>query len=368
MRELKGLSDTIIIKPADKGSAVVLQDVTDYIQEGQRQLSDRQFYHKVDHDLSSDHMHAIEDIVEVMRAKKDICKKVRDYLLHFPMRTSRFYMLPKIHKDKFPPPGRPIISGNGCPTERISQFVDFFLKEVAPKGRSFLKDTTNFLQCINEILVIPSDCLLVTLDVTSLYTNIPNSEGIRAAEIALEESRPGGQCSTNNSLIDLLRLVLTCNNFTFHGENYLQVGGTAMGTKATPNYDVNFMNYFEDRFVYTYFIQPLVWKRYIDDIFMLWQYGKCSLDAFISHLNSVHPSIKFTAEISLYKADFLDTTVHKSPEGNLWTDLFCKPTDTHSYLSTNLHIYRIAKRVSLTASSYVLDGSAPEKRISPNIV
>ena len=42
--------------------------------------------------------------------------------------------------------------------------------------------------------------------------------------------------------------------------------------------------------------------------------------------------IKFTAEISEEKADFLDTTVHKSPNGKLWTDLFCKPTDMHSYL------------------------------------
>ena len=53
---------------------------------------------------------------------------------------------------------------------------------------------------------------------------------------------------------------------------------------------------------------------------------------FITFLNSVHATNKFTGEISNEKADFLDTTVHKSPNGKLWTDLFCKPTDTHSYL------------------------------------
>ena len=37
-------------------------------------------------------------------------------------------MLPKIHKNREHPPGRPIVSGNGCPTERISKFVDFFLQ------------------------------------------------------------------------------------------------------------------------------------------------------------------------------------------------------------------------------------------------
>ena len=105
-----------------------------------------------------------------------------------------------------------------------------------------------------------------------------------------------------------------------------------MGTKAAPNYAVNFMNFFEDRFVYTYFIQPMVWKRYIDDIFMIWQHGRLTLDAFISHLNSCHDTIKFTAEISETKADFLDTTIHLTTEGNLWSDLYCKPIDTHSYL------------------------------------
>ena len=46
----------------------------------------------------------------------------------------------------------------------------------------------------------------------------------------------------------------------------------------------------------------------------------------------MHSTIKFTAEISATKADFLDTTVYMNDDGSLWTDLFCKPTDTHSYL------------------------------------
>ena len=57
-----------------------------------------------------------------------------------------------------------------------------------------------------------------------------------------------------------------------------------------------------------------------------------ALDAFILHLNTVHSTIKFTAEIFTPKSDFLDTTVYRNDDGSLWTDLFCKPTDTHSYL------------------------------------
>ena len=174
LKELKSLSDSVIIKPADKGSAVVLMDKSDYLKEGLRQLSDLHFYRPVQEDLSAVLMLSIRDIVLNMREHKEISKKVKDFLLDFPMHTSRLYLLPKIHKGKFPPPGRPIISGNGCLTERISQFVDFFLKEVAPKGTSFLKDTNHFLQSLHAIDKTPPGTLLVPLDVTSLYTNIPN--------------------------------------------------------------------------------------------------------------------------------------------------------------------------------------------------
>ena len=151
-----------------------------------------------------------------------------------------------IYKGTFPPLGRPIISGNGCSSERISSFVDFFLKEISPKGKSYLKDTTHFIQTLDDLGTIPDGAILATLDVSSLYTNIPNGEGIRSMGKVLEAFRPNGQILTNTSLLRLLTLVLRTNNFTFCGKHFLQVGGTAMGTKAAPNY----MHCWEKKFVY----------------------------------------------------------------------------------------------------------------------
>ena len=128
-----------------------------------------------------------------MNAQKEMSKKVKDFLLDFPMHTSRFYLLPKIHKGKFPPPGRPIISGNGCPTERISQFVDFFMKELSPKGPSFLKDTTDFLQTLHAVGKTPPGTLLVTLDVTSLYTNIPKMRALEQRNLPWRTTDPLGR-------------------------------------------------------------------------------------------------------------------------------------------------------------------------------
>ena len=109
------------------------------------------------------------------------------------------------------------------------------------------------------------------MDVTSLYTNIPNDEGISACKKALNRARhvkPAGDLS-NESIIKLLRMVLTKNNFKFNSENYLQVGGTAMGTRAAPNYAILFMNELEESFIYIYERQPLLFRRYIDDIVMI---------------------------------------------------------------------------------------------------
>ena len=110
-----------------------------------------------------------------------------------------------------------------------------------------------------------------------------------------------------------------------------QLNGTAIGTKFAPPYAVLFMGYLEDKILNSRVEKPLVWWHYIDDIFMIWQHGKEKLTEFLKILNSCHPTIKFTAEYSLDKVNFLDVEVIRN--GNkLLTGLYIKPMDTHQYL------------------------------------
>ena len=71
------------------------------------------------------------------------------------------------------------------PTEKISHFVDHCLKPTVPNIRSYVKDTTHFLQILENVGQDPEGARLVCLDITSLYTNIPNKEGLEAAEVTL---------------------------------------------------------------------------------------------------------------------------------------------------------------------------------------
>ena len=92
-----------------------------------------------------------------------------------PPRIPIFYTLTKIHKPK--PVARPIISGCEGPTERISSIVDRLLQPIAQRQRSNIKDSTDFINFV-ERTKIRQDTILMSMDVTSLYRNIPQEEVI----------------------------------------------------------------------------------------------------------------------------------------------------------------------------------------------
>ena len=69
--------------------------------------------------------------------------------------------------------------------ENITLFVDHHLSPLAKKIPSYIIDINDFLVKINEMQNLPSECLMVTLDVTALYTNIPQEEEMEACGEAL---------------------------------------------------------------------------------------------------------------------------------------------------------------------------------------
>ena len=101
-----------------------------------------------------------------------------------------------------------------------------------------------------------------------------------------------------------------------------------------PNYAILFMAELEEKILSSSPLQPMVWWRYIDDIFFLWEHGEENLNLFLDHLNKAHPTIKFTAEYSNSSINFLDVKVSRKGD-KLCTDLFVKSTDTHQYLQAS---------------------------------
>ena len=141
------------------------------------------------------------------------------------------YFLKKIHKN--PPSARPIVSGCSGPTERISAYLDHWLQPLAKSLLSYIKDTKEFIKYI-------------------LHKNV----------------------------------------FRFNDKFYIQKQGTAMGTKMAPAYASIFMGTLESRILSETNPSPIHWKRYIDDIFLVWTDTKESLEQFIKSINAyTHASI-----------------------------------------------------------------------------
>ena len=91
---------------------------------------------------------------------------------------------------------------------------------------------------MKNIQLDPED-LLVTIDVSSLYTNIPHNEGIAAINRMMEET--GTDTLLRMFISNLANQVLTKNFFNFNGQLYEQTQGTAMGTRMAPNYAIIFI-------------------------------------------------------------------------------------------------------------------------------
>lgn len=176
------------------------------------------------------------------------------------------------------------------------------------------------------------DTILVTLDVSALYTNIPHAEGIQAVRQMMRTHRTWVRGDLHaNTIATLLRMVLEFNNFEFNGQHYLQVGGTAMGTRVAPTFANLFMAHMEQLHVYPYPLQPSLWLRFIDDIFMIWDHSQTELQNFHQHLNHAHPNINFTMEASHHRVHFLDMWVIKE-QTTIITTLYIKPTDSNNLL------------------------------------
>ena len=172
----------------------------------------------------------IKSFIHSMFSRGQIDKETKTLLIPHHPRTARLYLLLKIHKPGNP--GRPIMYLTGALTEKISHFVDCFLQPHANSLPSYILYTTNLVNELRKLPPLPPGALLVTLDVTSLYINIPHNEGIRACEEflnLLEHLVP-----SMADLCHFIQSIFIVNCFTFNENHYLQIHRTDMGTHMAP--------------------------------------------------------------------------------------------------------------------------------------
>jgi hypothetical protein len=151
-------------------------------------------------------------------------------------------------------------------------------------------------------------------------------------------------------ILKLAELCLHNTNFEFNGEHYMQIGGTSMGNPFFAPSEANiFLGKLEEKIYKGTTNKPDTPLRYIDDGFFYWTKGLDNLQRFMEYMNLQHPTIKFTFEMSQVEILFLDTLVRIDPfSRRMYTTLYSKPTDTHSYV----HFTSAHYKTTLTKSPF----------------
>ena len=293
-----------------------------------------------------------------MFQNEEIPEKVCEYRKAGESELSKYYHLLKTHKipatienpsnwlDENGFPIRGIVSGRGAPTERLSGFVDYHLQSGMKNLDTFLQDTKYTLQIIQDVNdkvdageLSLEGVALVSLDVDSMYNNMSEELGTSACKEFLENRRQSMDENENlvstNSILTAFGLCLKNNYFTFNKKIFKQISGVGTGIKLAPTYACLGLGKYEKLAFSSdqdLLKNIVLWKRFIDDVLMLFRGCKEDCQKLVDWLNDLMPwVVRFKFEFSFQKIEFLDLEISLE-DGKLSTNIYVKPTNKQLFL------------------------------------
>ena len=108
--------------------------------------------------------------LKVLKDNEFIDNKLCHYLKPTDLPAPRFYGQPKVHKPGVPI--HPLVSYSGSPLYNLNKYITNILKAYVKDENNNAKNSTTFSNYIRNV-PIEDDEIMVSSDVTSLYTNNP---------------------------------------------------------------------------------------------------------------------------------------------------------------------------------------------------
>ena len=356
----KTKDNSIVIKPADKGDMVVIQNGKDYYDMCMGHLTDKKYYKELGF---ADPTKKVElKVMEFAKKYKQmLTTKEYEFLTSEDHKMSNFYMLPKLHKNaelneilrNLNSPseylhiklnteieGRPIISGPAYHTNGISRMLHLILQPCLKKVRHVLKDTFDFVERFDK--EVDEDTQIITWDIKSLYPNISHELFFEAISYWVDkfgEEIPLLSRFSKNFVLDGLYIILKFNYAHYDKNYYHQIKGTATGTNFAvvgANLVVAYKEVhlfillpeiypqdFVDWFIRNYF-------RFLDDLCHKWRM-KFDIEIFSQTLNEMDADLQFIMDQIRKKSHYLDVFMEIVSREVVF-DVYHKPTNSFGYL------------------------------------
>ena len=205
-----------------------------------------------------------------------------------------FYATIKIHKPNYPI--RPIVSFIDSPTYHMAKFLSKLLTPTTDKADQKLKNSQDVIQNLTN-LIVPDGYSIVSFDVKSLFTSIPQDLAIESVKYALDQdSELKHRTNIDNvNIMEMVKLCIQANVFQKYDKLYKQVKGVPMGSPISVVIAELTMQYIERDILNNQNWNVIIWKRYVDDCLVIIKTSE--IQDFHNFINTINSNIQFEIEI-----------------------------------------------------------------------
>ena len=339
---LKNHDDYIVVE-ADKnlGGSILSRD--DYIARAfSDHLGNTSVYQRISHFEAYDRQRQLANKLESLLREWDDDRLIsqaewwflQESIDKYRDKPTRFRLTIKVHKR--PWKTRPIVCCAGTMLNGFSRWIDYWLQQLKPLIPSFINNSEQLINDLQNLGELPPGALLFKADAESMYTNIDTEHAVAVINQWLDDLSNNSQLPPGFPLLPLkqtLEIVMRNNVFEFGDTRYLQLMGTAMGTSSACMYATIYFAIHEIETLVPTFGQNLFFvKRYINDLIGIWVVNDPSItwEDFGSSLNSFG-LLRWDIDEPSNSVDYLDLTI-TIKDRRIITRTYQKEMNLYQYL------------------------------------
>ena len=239
----------------------------------------------------------------------------------------------KIHKN--PWKMRPIVCSAGTFINNLSCWLDYQLQKLKHLIPTYIKDSGQLLDQLDELETLPPNARLFTADANSMYTNINTDHALLVITEWLDDMEEQGLLPAafpTKAVIEAMELVMRNNVFVFGDLYFLQLIGTAMGTSSACMWATLYFAIHEMKVLIPRYQHCLsTFCRFIDDMFGIWTGTELEFEQFKIDTDNFG-ILTWEFEEPSTTVDFLDLTITIDHRRRITTKTYQKALNLYQYI------------------------------------